>query len=72
MKKLVVFERNNSAFDKGFKEFPEDQSEEMRHFIDKKVMSGMTCHVYEHRESFELNKTVQSTSKPLTKTTKKA
>lgn len=62
MKYLVFYQRTNSTMDKNTQLFNENEEVEMKAFIDRKVLSGMTCHIYEHRSTFKLNKTVETVS----------
>ena len=60
MKYLVLFHRDGSIMDKKTKTFSDTEEDEMKKFVDQKVMSGMTCHIYEHRDTYKLNKTVET------------
>ena len=60
MKYLVLFQKAAGSTLTSSHRFSEDQEAEMKAFIDRKVMSGMTCHVYEHRNTFTLTKTVSA------------
>lgn len=62
MKYLVVFHKANSRFDRGFQEFESGEEPAMQEFIDKKVLSGLTCHSFDYRDTYQLNKSVQSTT----------
>ena len=62
MKYLVFYKRTDSTIDKNIQLFNENEMADMKAFIDRKVLSGMTCHIYEHRDTFKLNKTVETVS----------
>lgn len=60
---LVLYHRENSIMDKKTQSFSQDEEEDMRKFVEAKVLSGLACHVYELRESFVLNKSVETINK---------
>jgi hypothetical protein len=64
MKHIILFHREHSRFERGYKMFESGQEVEITEFINKKAMAGLTCEIYDHRDTFQLNKTVKSTNTP--------
>lgn len=59
MKILVMYQKGSSTLSAGFKLFSTENDAKV--FIDKKTLSGMDCHVFDYRESYNLTQTITKT-----------